>query len=73
VGKQERIGLRVAACVREPLLSLHEQHRLHELDPLKSIEAGEAAAKDQGVDFIRALIGVDRLQVQHMADDRELE
>ena len=41
--------------------------------PLKSVEAGEAAAKDQGVDFVRALIGVDRLQVQHVADDREFE
>ena len=29
--------------------------------PLKSVEASEAAAKDQGVDFVRALIGVDRL------------
>ena len=46
---------------------------LQELLPLKSVEAGEAAAKDQGVDFVCALIGVDRLQVQHVADDREFE
>src|SRR5712691_7140139 len=46
---------------------------LQELLPLKSIKTSKAAAKDQGVDFVRALIGVDRLQVRHVADDREFE
>jgi hypothetical protein len=46
---------------------------VQELLPLKGVETGEGAAKDQSVHFVRALIGVDRLQVQHVADDRELE
>jgi hypothetical protein len=32
-----------------------------ELLSLKSIKTSESAAEDQGVDFVRALIGVDRL------------
>ena len=36
-----------------------ERLSFKELLPLKGVEAGEAAAQDKGVDFIRALIGVD--------------
>src|SRR5919197_6186923 len=46
---------------------------LQELLPLKGIKTSEAATQNQGVDFVRALVGVDRLQVQHVADDREFE
>src|SRR5215470_10590069 len=57
----------------ERVVPVTEQLSFQELLPLKSVEAGEAAPQDQGVDLVRALIGVDRLQVQHVADDRELE
>src|SRR5579883_1774295 len=42
------------------------------LSPPSSIEGGDAglgAAEDEGVDVVRALIGVDRLQIHDVADD----
>src|SRR5437763_11969053 len=35
-------------------------------------QAGDLPADDQRVDVVRPLVGVDRLQVEHVADDRVL-
>jgi hypothetical protein len=43
----------------ERVAPVTEQLSFQELLLLKSVEAGEAATKDEGVDFVRALIGVD--------------
>ena len=36
---------------------------------LQGAEACKFAADDERVDIVRALIGIDRLEVEHMADD----
>src|SRR5438445_8281906 len=38
----------------------------------KGLDAGLRAAEDQRVDVVRALVGVDHLQVDDVADDAEL-
>src|SRR5262249_23224575 len=38
----------------------------------EGVEARDVAAHDQGVDVVGALVGVDRFQVHHVADDRML-
>src|SRR5437899_112330 len=36
------------------------------------IQPGDVAPEDEGVHVVRALVGTDRLEVQHVADDRIL-
>src|SRR5881396_2119288 len=38
----------------------------------KGLDAGLRAAEDQGVDVVRAFVGVDHLEVDEVADDAEL-
>src|SRR6266480_6990083 len=38
----------------------------------KGLDAGLRAAEDQGVDVVRAFVGIDHLQVDDVADDAEL-
>src|SRR5262245_30749671 len=35
----------------------------------EGVEAGDVAADDEGVDVVRALVGVDGLEVEEVADD----
>lgn len=45
--------------------------RLH--PHLKRVDTSERAANREGVDFVRALVGVHRFQVEHVPDGREFQ
>src|SRR5260221_11409343 len=38
---------------------------------IEGLDTGDGASQDQGVDVVRALVGVDDLEVDHVADDAE--
>ena len=58
-------------CRKEFYVTLVPDPRVTEDALLEGLDAGHRAAQNQGVDVVRAFVGVDHFQVHHVADDAE--